>query len=1609
MRIDHRDEGTGLLGAAVAILESDQNAASPEFVRDLFGRVPAEDLAKLSATELADFSRHAFEHLSVLRLPGQVNIRLIDSDNDGGESPHELTVVEVVNDNMPFLFDSTLAELIDRGYEPGLVAHPILAVERDGEGCLVRFVGEITVGGSTEGLARESLIHIHLPRIDSSSERQALIEGLEKVYADVAVAVRDWQAMRTRVAETAARYRTDPPPLPEVEIAEAAALLEWLADDNFTLLGLREYSFPDGDLSSSPMTGQGYGILSDPETMVLRQGTDYVAMTPEIRAFLARQQALIVTKANVRSRVHRRVHFDYIGIKLFDNQGRTDGELRLIGLFTSSAYTSTTSTVPYIRRKVDKVLKRAGFDSASYAGRALTNVLENYPRDELFHIDPDTLYRFAIEIMNLAQRPRIRVLAHPDEFGRFISVLVFVPKDHYDTQIRIRIGEFLARIYGGRVSAAYPSYPDGPLSRTLYIIGHDKPVEEVAQAKLEEGVAAITRTWGDSLAEALIGSMGGIKARAFASRYGAAFSAAYREAFNAEQAIRDIAIVEKMSETRTRSVELYRRDGDGTNRINLRVFSRGTALPLSERVPMLEKFGFRVVNERTYRVVPPDAGEDGRFWLHDMTLDRASGAAIDIASITLPLEAAILAQFRGLAESDGFSALVLEASLGWRDVAMLRAFGRYLQQIRIAFGQDYLAATLARYGSITAKIVELFYARFDPRIEDDRTERQATARAEIEKALRDVASLDDDRILRSFVNLVTACVRTNFFQLGADGLARTTIAFKFDCARIDRLPLPHPLYEIFVYSPRVEGVHMRFGKVARGGLRWSDRPQDFRTEVLGLAKAQQVKNAVIVPVGAKGGFVPKMLPPVSDRQAWLDEGTESYRIFIRTLLQLTDNIEGDAVVPPLDTVRHDGDDPYLVVAADKGTATFSDVANALSIEKGHWLGDAFASGGSHGYDHKKRGITARGAWEAIKRHFREINIDIQQQSVVVVGVGDMFGDVFGNGMLRSRKLKLVAAFDHRDIFLDPDPEPETAWHERQRLFDLPRSSWADYDRSRISPGGGVFSRQSKSVPLSPRMREILGVEVDEMPPNEVISAILRAPVDLLWFGGIGTYIRSSAETDDMVGDRANDAIRICGRDIRAKVIGEGANLGCTQRGRIEAARNGIRMNTDAIDNSAGVNTSDIEVNIKIALSGAERDARLAADERNALLFKMTDDVSGLVLRNNYLQTLSLSLAERRGLVDIGFHKRQMQNLEQAGRLDRAVEYLPDDATLSEYERHRESLSRPELAVMLAYAKLSLYDDLLQGTVPDDPYFALELKDYFPPILFEQFPQDIAAHRLRREIIATRLANAVVNRCGPSAIARLADETGADSSLITAAYAVTRDVFQLQDLHTAIDGLDGRIDGELQLRLYASVQDLTMSRIVWFIRNVDLAGAPLQTIVSRNREGVASIGDNLDRILSPAALSARNEREAAMTALAIPRTLAGRLAMLPDLAAATDTVMIADKTGQPVLDIARTHFAIEALFQLGALAASARDIVTRDYFDRLALDRAAETVFAAHRKLTAEVVAGGGSGPEAVRRWSEKRGGELARIRAAVDGIISSGLTVSKFTVAASMLGDLSRD
>ncbi|MFI5010849.1 MAG: NAD-glutamate dehydrogenase [Hyphomicrobiales bacterium] len=1572
----------------------------------LLSRTDPEDLVRLDAPSRAAIAASALETLTAPRPRGKAHIALRDVAI-GDSGIEKITIVEAINDNMPFLLDSTLGEIAEHGLNLRLVAHPILSVDRDASGALVDLKGEAQ-GQLQPGERRESFIHLHLDPIEDPALRERLVAGLERVHVEVRRAVSDFPSMRARVFEAVQAAKIAPPPLAAQDVAEAIALVEWMLADNFTFLGVREYRFvddnPDGDLVGA----NGLGMLRDPDLKVLRQGSEFMTVTPEVRAFLAEPTPVIVTKANIKSRVHRRVHMDYVGLKLFSHEGAPQGELRIVGLFTANAYDSPVAAVPYLRRKADAVLARAALDPSSYAGRALKNVLETYPRDELFQIDVETLYHFVSEIQTLSERPRVRALARRDRFNRFVSILVYISKDRYDSAIRQKVGVFLANAYAGRLSAAYPTYPEGPLARTHFIIGRDAgETPDVPRSTLEAGIAAIVRNWVDELRSATIGASKDNVAVAALDRYIDAFGPAYRAAYGASIALTDIAIVEGLSDERARAVRLLPHVED-TKLASLKLYTRGAAVSLSRRVPILENFGFEVIDESSFTVAPVGGKP---VFIHDMTVRLADGADLDARALAPRLEEALIALGEGESESDRFDALVTRAGLAWRDVALVRALARYLQQATIRYAQDYLAQALARQPGIAAALVTLFYARFNPELEASRrSEAEAATRSLIAEQLKEVASLDDDRILSRFLNLVDAMVRTNFFQGGADGRKREAMAFKFESRKIDGLPLPHPLFEVFVYSPRVEAVHLRFGRVARGGIRWSDRPQDFRTEVLGLVKAQQVKNAVIVPVGAKGGFFPKHLPPPAQRDAWLAEGTESYKLFISTLLDLTDNIDTSGIVHPPATLRLDADDPYLVVAADKGTATFSDTANAISEAKHHWLGDAFASGGSQGYDHKKMGITARGAWEAVKRHFREIDIDIQTTPFTVCGVGDMSGDVFGNGMLLSPRIGLVAAFDHRDIFLDPTPDAALALAERRRLFDLPRSSWKDYDASLISAGGGVFSRSLKAIPLSAKMRKLLDLDKPEATPFEVMSAILKARVDLLWFGGIGTYIRSASESDAEVGDRANDAIRITGSQVRAKVIGEGANLGTTQRGRIEAARAGVRLNTDAIDNSAGVNTSDVEVNFKIALASAIRDHRLTMEERDTLLPEMTEDVASLVLRNNYLQTLALSLAERRKAEDVAFAESFMRMLEAEGRLDRGVEFLPSEENLEERAKRGGGLTRPELSVLLAYAKLSLDDHIRASDVPDDPYFAAELMRYFPAAMRERFGGDIEGHRLRREIIATQLANAVINRAGPTVAARLAGETTLDYALMTRAYAAVRDSFGLLDLNTAIDALDGKIGGEAQLALYRDIQDMVLSQLAWFMRNARLAAGSLTETVGVFKAGIASVSASLGESLRPAAAAARAARAADLVKAGAPEPLAQAIADLASLSSAPDIVLIAQASGKPIEAVAVAHFGIDDMLGVGALTEAAGRMPLADAYDRLARDRAVATIGAAHRGITAKVVALHGTDDRpgaALDAWA-KADANAASARRRLGTLAASAASIAKLTVAAGLLDDLAR-
>ncbi len=1556
-------------------------------VEPLFADANIDDLRSLPISALQQITSEAWTAISEHKL-GKSVVNL--SHNGPAEN---VTLVNIVTDNKPFLLDSVLGEITHSKIQLKMVLHPVVGVSRNKS-------RKITSIATNDDGERLSLIILLIGGM-SKSEGSGLKQRLNKVLDSVAVAVRDWQPMIMRLDAAVESYRLRPPAIPATEIAEAVQFLTWLRDDHFTMLGIREYKFQGGKNRGRlvPTDAPALGILSDPDFSVLQHDNKDLAITPEIRDFLLSADPLIITKATKRSLVHRRTHMDYIGIKQYNSKGQLAGELRVVGLFTSTAYTRSVLRIPYLRRKADAVVQQLKADKDSHSGKALINVLETYPRDDLFQIDVDTLTEFAEVIRRLEERPSIRVLPRPDKFGRFVSVIVFVPRERYDTDNRIRIGEYLAKTYEGHVSAWYPQFLENNLTRVHIIIGRDAGVvPDIGRGELEAAVREIVRTWFDRLEQLDTGSIG----------KGFEFPLAYRDFYSPNVALDDLACMASLSDENSIAINFHPlsdSEAEQKNRIALKLFHPQSSVPLSVRVPMLENMGFRVIEETTYDITDP-RGE--AIFLHDMVLERADGSAMDLAQLDERLTNCFRAVWDAKADNDGFNALVLVAGLDWRECGVLRAYASYLRQLRSRFSLDYVWGTLARFPAISQELANLFRLRFDPSTKS-RAKLEAKSESAIIAELESVSSLDDDRILRNFLNLLKSTLRTNYYQTAHLGIGiPPTLTFKFDPKMVNIMPQPQPYREIFVSSPRVEGLHLRFGPVARGGLRWSDRAQDYRTEVLGLVKAQQVKNAVIVPVGSKGGFYPKQLPQNADRDAVFHEGREAYKVFISAMLSVTDNLVDGKIVPPKNTVRHDGDDPYFVVAADKGTATFSDTANAISQSHDFWLDDAFASGGSAGYDHKVMGITARGGWEAVKRHFREIDRDIQNQAFTVVGVGDMSGDVFGNGMLLSRCTKIIAAFDHRDIFIDPDPDMEASFKERQRLFKLPRSSWADYNAKLISKGGGVFSKSKKSIDLPAAAASAIGLEKGSYPPATIINAILKADVDLMWFGGIGTYIRASSETDLDVGDRGNDNIRITAAELRVKVIGEGANLGITQKARIEFNTLGGRCNSDAIDNSAGVNSSDVEVNIKIALSMAMKTGRLTLKKRNTLLVAMTEEVAGLVLRNNYLQTLAVSLAQRQGMADFGYQWRFMQQLEARGKLDRDVEDLPDEISMAEHEAAGQPLVRAEIGVLLAYAKIVLLDDLVDSDVPDLDYLHDELMRYFPSKMRKTYLREIDDHRLRREIIATVLANSMINRGGPTYLTRAGDRTGATPDQIARAYVVVRDGFSLQQLNGEIDALDTRISGTLQLELYQSVQDLVLAQTVWFLRYTDLSSGLSDTIarVQKARQALSSdLGSMIPEFISNEMAATKDRYVQGGVGDGLANSLAGMpiTLMLPDI------MLVAETGGANLQDAASAFFAITEAFKIGRIEQAAKQLSAGDYYDGLALDRALQLLSQARRDMTVAALKSGGKskGADPVSQWLENQGSGVERVISQVSAIVEGDrLTVSRLTVAANLLGDL---
>src|SRR4051794_18013749 len=1465
----------------------------PALLQRYYWSEPAAEVLGHEPDELAGL---ALGHLKLaeVRPPGSATV-------DVQRLPDGRSVIRLVTDDMPYLVDSVTAEVVRQGVTLAHIVHPVVVVRRDLRGKIRAFCDSSLAAGCGSDALTESWMAVVVDGTLDDEAAADLITGLRTVLDDVRAVDEDAERLRARVLDLATRLEelSSPPSDADTDPAddptEAAALLRWLADGNFVFLGAREVDLVPsrGKLAARAVHGTGLGVLRSDTDM-----SESVAGMPEPPRSPA-QPLVAVPKPDPRPPVPRRAWLDLIAVPLPPADGGATRQLRFVGLFPSAAYTSSVVDVPLVRRRVAEVVTRSGVPADSHTGKELLDVLETYPRDELLQVGADELLPVALAVLHLQERRQTRLFLRQDPTHRFWSALVYLPRDRYTTEVRTRMQEILLTRLGGSSIEYTARSTESVLARLHFVVrvpvgkgGSPKPMA-VDVETLQAELAAAARSWTDDLSDALH-ARHGAEAERMLARVADAFPASYQEDFSAEQAVDDLERLDGLGDGQL-SLRLWTPERGAPGDRRLTVYRVGQRLLLSDVLPVLQNMGVDVVDERPYEVdrigAPPS-------WIYDFGVAVPQVELPLLRSLPERFTDAVAAVWRGEAEDDGLGALVMLAGLNWRQVSVIRAYVQWLRQAGLPFGQDYVEMTLAAHPDVVARMVALFETRFSPERSRGREERQADLVESLRGAIGDVESLDADRVLTSLLAAVTATKRTTYYAGGP-------LALKLDPHAVPDVPEPRPAREVWVSSPRVMGIHLRFGAVARGGLRWSDRREDLRTEVLGLVKAQMVKNTVIVPTGAKGGFVVKQpLPDGASRDAVLAEGQACYKVFIGALLSLTDNLVDGKVVPPERVVRHDGDDTYLVVAADKGTATFSDLANSVALERGFWLGDAFASGGSVGYDHKAMGITARGAWESVTRHFRELDIDVAKQDFTVVGVGDMSGDVFGNGMLLSEHIRLVAAFDHRHVFVDPTPDAASSFAERKRLFGLQRSSWADYNRSRISAGGGVWPRTAKSIPVSAPMRAALGLAdgVTSLSPVELIRAILLAPVDLLFNGGIGTYVKASTESALDVGDKANDAVRVDGAQLRVRVVGEGGNLGLTQRGRVEYALSGGRVNTDAIDNSAGVDTSDHEVNIKIALNRVVDEGRLDATGRARLLTEMTDEVAAAVLTDNHAQnaTLATESSAARSLLDA--HQRYLRFLERSGRLDRAVEALPDDRALVERRRDGQALTNPELCVLLAYAKIEVGDAVLHSGLPDDPALGDLLLDYFPAPLRRRFPTALSSHPLRREIVATALTNRAVNVAGVTGMFRLAEETGAPLAAVVRAHAVARAIFDVDRLWDAPRDLDNRVPAATQVRLRLEATRLAERATRWLLRVPELTAEPAATlgaVIDRFAAPVAAVRAGLPGWLLGADGEAYAERSAELRAAGVPPELAAEAAAAPLLPAALDLAVVAEDTGAPI--------------------------------------------------------------------------------------------------------------
>ena len=1508
------------------------------FVERFYAKLPIDDLLVLEPAAAIAMAKNAFEFMEQ-RSGNAPKIRIFtpDKKQHGYEIKH--VVLELINDDMPFLVDSLTMELTRRGFIIYTTIHPIINVLRDKNGKIS------AIGDKCE--KKESFIHFEISSVPDGTEIDQLITDLEWILQNVRASVEDWQKIVDKAKFTADSIKLYKQQAGTDSIDEVRDFLEWLVDKNFIFLGYAEYQFFDdkGKEIFAVIPDSKLGILKVADEVSPR-GIE--AMPIEQRHFLLVPQLIEITKSNRRSLVHRGVPMDYIGLKRFDKEGNVIGEVRFLGLFTSNVYYQSTESIPLIRRKVARVLERSEFDPTSHDGKSLKTILEFLPRDEIFQMSDDDMLETAMGILALESKPVVRIFARTDVFERFISFMIFIPRERFSTELRRQIQQIIERSYNGVSSSFSTQINEAPLARlNLIIRTTPNDIPKVALQAVEQEIAKCAYQWADLLGEALSAKYDEKTAEKFARAYSDAFPQSYINNYNTSAAVADIDKIELALANNDLALELFHNKSENEQSFHLKIYNPNEEIALSDILPMLENSGFRVIEEYPFLIKPQNQNE-AAVWVRDFRLQHVSDGQIDFAKVKPLLEEALLKVWRLEMENDRFNALILKAGLNWRQVVLLRAYAKYLKQAGFVHGLMAICQAFVLYPKIVKNIVELFESRFNPT-----SNQQITP--DFEQQLSEVGSAVHDKILRRYIDLINATLRTNYFQTASDGSLKPVLSLKFDSARVPDLVKPIPFAEIFIYSPRVEGIHLRGGKVARGGLRWSDRPDDFRTEVLGLMKAQMVKNSVIVPVGSKGGFVLKQAPAV--REKLQEEAITCYKLYLGGLLDITDNIVGGKIVPPAQMRRHDGDDPYLVVAADKGTASFSDIANSVSAAYGFWLGDAFASGGSVGYDHKKMAITAKGAFISVKRHFAEMGVDIDTTTFTTTGIGDMAGDVFGNGMLLSNNMRLIAAFNHLHIFIDPTPDEKTSFTERKRLFELPRSNWTDYDKKLLSKGGDIYERSAKSITISSETQNSLRISKATLTPDELIRAILLAPVDLLWNGGIGTYVKAQDESDEQVGDRANNAVRVNGLDLRCKIIGEGGNLGFTQKGRIEYARNGGRINTDAIDNSAGVDCSDHEVNIKIAFSSSIASKKLTLEKRDALLASMTDEVAELVLKDNILQTQALSIEQARGVKLIDSQIRLIHQLEKLGLLDRAIEFLPNDKQLAELKTAGKGLTRPELAVLLSYSKMARYNSLLESNLPDDEYFVSDLKRYFPEAMRDEFVKLITEHQLRREIIATLITNDIVNYAGTTFTFNMAVDLNVSMRDVTAAYIIVRDLFKLPEMWKDIDA---KINTIAQMNVIFSIQKFVERSIFWLLRNVRL---PI----------------NISEVIKDFAPAIKDMK-----------------GDLEQLSSVFDIITIARQTGKTAAEVSVIYGEIGDKLHLDWLRGCSQNINMDSYFDRLAAQAILGDFYDEQRRLAISVI----TGEKTFADWQNDREESLTRFGSFIEEIKSGEIiNLSKLMVA----------